>query len=87
MNTIVVAQQHSDAFAPGSIVVARDEEWHVNTMDSIPGGWLLHVTDVSGLVTDQKASFSTTIDQVETLDPINAQVIPKNRLSSAISLR
>src|SRR5690625_344693 len=76
MSTAAIAHQGADTFAPGSIVVVRDEEWHVNTMDSIPGGWLLHVTGVSGLVKDQEATFSTTIDQVETLDPINAQVVP-----------
>lgn len=76
MSTAAVVHPSTSTFAPGSIVVVRDEEWHVNTMDSIPGGWLLHVTGVSGLVKDQEATFSTTIDQVETLDPISAQVVP-----------
>jgi hypothetical protein len=62
--------------APGSIVVVRDEEWLVNSVEQTTDGQLLHVTGTSELVRGTTASFFPSIDtQARTLDPRNATVI------------
>jgi hypothetical protein len=59
----------SQAIAPGSRLIARDEEWLVRMVDRTPSGaQLLTVTGLSPLVRDREAKF---IDQIEALeDPI-----------------
>jgi superfamily II DNA or RNA helicase len=63
------------SLAPGSRIIARDEEWLVRRVDLTPSGaQLLTVTGLSALVRDKEAKF---IDQVEALeDPIQV-VDPK----------
>ncbi|MFZ4775255.1 MAG: DEAD/DEAH box helicase, partial [Terrimicrobiaceae bacterium] len=59
----------SQAIAPGSRLIVRDEEWLVRMVDRTPSGaQLLTVTGLSPLVRDREAKF---IDQIEALeDPI-----------------
>lgn len=61
--------------APGSIVVVRDEEWLVTATEPTTGGMLLHVQGLSELVRETEASFYTSLDHIEVLDPAAATVI------------
>lgn len=62
--------------APGSIVLVRDEEWLVNSVEQTTDGQLLHVTGMSELVKGTTASFYPSIDTgASTLDPHDATVI------------
>ena len=63
------------SLAPGSRIIARDEEWLVRRVDLSPSGaHVLTVTGLSALVRDKEAKF---IDQIEALeDPIKV-VDPK----------
>lgn len=62
--------------APGSIVLVRDEEWLVNSVEQTTDGQLLHVTGTSELVRDKTASFYPSIDVgARALDPHDATVI------------
>lgn len=63
------------SLAPGSRIIARDEEWLVRRVDITPSGaHLLTVTGLSALVRDKEAKF---IDQVEALDEPIKLVDPK----------
>ena len=63
------------SFAPGSRIMARDEEWLVRRVDLTPSGaHLLTVTGLSPLVRDKEAKF---IDRVEDLDEPIQLVDPK----------
>lgn len=62
--------------APGSRIIARDEEWLVRRVDLAPSGaHVLTVTGLSALVRDKEAKF---IDQVEALDEPIKLVDPKS---------
>nr|WP_239157111.1 helicase-related protein [Actinocatenispora thailandica] len=63
------------AFAPGSVVVVRDEEWLVQATEATPEGTLLRVQGLSELVRDTAAAFFTSLDRVEPLDPRDAVVV------------
>ena len=64
-----------NSLAPGSRIIARDEEWLVQRVDLTPSGaQLLTVTGLSPLVRDKEAKF---IDQVEALDEPIKLVDPK----------
>ena len=66
----------ANAFAPGSRVLARDEEWLVRRVDLAPSGaHLLTVTGLSPLVRNREAKF---IDRVEELDEPIQLVDPKS---------
>lgn len=60
--------------APGSIVVVRDEEWLVTSMENTLDGQLLHVQGLSELVRGTSASFYESLDDIEALDPRLATV-------------
>lgn len=63
------------SLAPGSRIIARDEEWLVRRVDLTPSGaHLLTVTGLSPLVRDKEAKF---IDQIEALDEPIKLVDPK----------
>jgi hypothetical protein len=65
----------SQAIAPGSRLIARDEEWLVRMVDRTPSGaQLLTVTGLSPLVRDREAKF---IDQIEALEDSIQIVDPK----------
>lgn len=55
--------------APGSVVVVRDEEWLVESVDQTLDGALLNVQGLSDLVRGTSASFYESLDTIEILDP------------------
>lgn len=61
--------------APGAIVVVRDEQWLVSSVDHTADGELLTVRGVSELVEGTTAQFYTSIDKVMTTDPANTRVV------------
>ncbi|ABH00949.1 possible ATP-dependent helicase (plasmid) [Rhodococcus jostii RHA1] len=61
--------------APGSIVVVRDEEWLVTQAEQGSDGWLVRVRGLSELVADTTAAFYSSLDDIEVLDPAQAQVV------------
>lgn len=61
--------------APGSIVVVRDEEWLVTSAEQGSDGWLVRVRGLSELVADTTATFYSSLDKIEVLDPRDAQVV------------
>jgi superfamily II DNA or RNA helicase len=69
---VAVTQQ---AFAPGSVVVVRDEEWLVTSVNETDDGPLLQVYGLSELVRDTTATFYESLDSIEVLDPREARVI------------
>ena len=63
------------SLAPGSRIMARDEEWLVRKVDLTPSGaHLLTVTGLSPMVRDREAKF---IDRIEALDEPIQLVDPK----------
>jgi len=69
--------------APGSTVVVRDEEWLVTAVDSTSDGQLLQVSGLSELVRGIGATFFTSLDKIQPLDPAQSQLVadtsPGNR--------
>ncbi len=61
--------------APGAIVVVRDEQWLVSSVEQTADGDLLTVRGVSELVEGTTAQFYTSIDTVTTTDPANTRVV------------
>ncbi|GAB4587631.1 helicase-related protein [Nocardia sp. IFM 10818] len=61
--------------APGSIVVVRDEEWLVTSAEQGSDGWLLRVRGLSELVAETTATFYSSLDDIEVLDPAKAEVV------------
>ena len=62
-------------FAPGSVVVVRDEEWLVTATEQTAGGLLIYGQGLSELVRDTTASFYDTLDDIEALDPAAVTVV------------
>jgi ERCC4-related helicase len=60
--------------APGSVVVVRDEEWLVTSIENTLDGPLLHVQGLSDLVRGTTASYYESLDDIEALDPRLATV-------------
>ena len=58
--------------APGSVVVVRDEEWLVTSVEAKDDGQLLHVQGLSELVRGTNASFYESLDTIRALDPTQA---------------
>ena len=54
-------------FAPGSVVVVRDEEWLVTATEQTAGGLLVYGQGLSELVRDTTACFYDTLDEIETM--------------------
>ncbi|MFI2711966.1 helicase-related protein [Micromonospora sp. NPDC018662] len=63
------------SFAPGSVVVVRDEEWLVRAAEETADGTLVHVQGLGELVRDTTASFYTRLDRVVVSDPARARVV------------
>ncbi|MDR0595062.1 MAG: DEAD/DEAH box helicase [Bifidobacteriaceae bacterium] len=61
--------------APGSVVVVRDEEWLVESIDSDGDTTWLHVRGLGELVKDTTATFSTVLDQIQAFDPAASKVV------------
>ena len=64
------------SIAPGSVVIVRDEEWLVAGVEQTSDGRLLRCQGLSELVRDTTASFYEGLDDIETLDPAAAIVVP-----------
>ncbi|NKY60538.1 helicase-related protein [Nocardia flavorosea] len=62
--------------APGSIVVVRDEEWLVTSAEQGSDGWLLRVRGLSELVADTTAIFYNRLDDIQVLNPADAEIVP-----------
>jgi type I site-specific restriction endonuclease len=62
--------------APGSVVEVRDEQWLVTAVTRAGDGWLVDVQGLTELVRDTTATFATVLDDVRTVDPAAAQVVP-----------
>jgi hypothetical protein len=64
------------SLAPGSRIIARDEEWLVRRIDRTESGaQLLTVTGLSSLVRDREAKF---VDAIEALEEPIRVVDPKS---------
>jgi superfamily II DNA or RNA helicase len=76
------------AFAPGSRVIIRDEEWLIRRVDpSTDGGWLLTCDGVSELVRGRDALFLTELeDQIEVLDPAQTRLVADDSPTYTASL-
>jgi hypothetical protein len=64
-----------DTYAPGSVVVVRDEEWLVRAIEETADGTLIHVQGLSELVRDTTSSFYTRLDRVVAANPAHARVV------------
>ena len=62
--------------APGSVVLVRDAEWLVTSVEQATDGFFVHVIGLSELVRDTTATFSNTIDTVVEVDPADVRVVP-----------
>jgi ERCC4-related helicase len=71
--------------APGSIVIVRDEEWLVTSVEQATDGYFVNVVGLSELVRDTEATFSTALDYIIEADPTKVTVVaddsPKFRRS------
>ncbi|WP_344801469.1 SNF2-related protein [Microlunatus ginsengisoli] len=61
--------------APGSVVVVRDEEWLVTSLDQTTDGQLVQVQGLSELVSGTTASFYESLDDIEVQDPATATLV------------
>ena len=65
--------------APGSQVVVRDEEWVIRARSAaLTMGLKISVVGTSELVRDQEATFYTSLDRVQPLDPNGTRLVPDN---------
>ncbi|GAA1383873.1 DEAD/DEAH box helicase [Pseudonocardia kongjuensis] len=63
------------AFAAGSTVLVRDEEWVVSSCERAGEGWKLRCTGSSELVRGVTATFFDSLDDVVALDPAEATLV------------
>lgn len=63
------------AFAAGSTVLVRDEEWVVSSCERAGEGWKLRCTGSSELVRGVSATFYDSLDDVVALDPAEATLV------------
>lgn len=63
------------AFAAGSTVLVRDEEWVVSSCERAGEGWKLRCTGSSELVRGVTATFDDSLDDVIALDPAEATLV------------
>lgn len=64
----------SDAFAPGVVVVVRDEEWLITQVEETGDGPVISASGLSELVRGQDAVFYPALDAIEVSDPRQARV-------------
>lgn len=67
--------QTTEAFAAGSVVVVRDEEWIVSACEPAGDGWRVSCVGSSELVQSVPATFYSTLDEIEPLDPAGAELV------------
>ncbi len=63
-----------DAFAPGVVVVVRDEEWLITQVEETGDGPVISASGLSELVRGQDAVFYPALDAIEVSDPRQARV-------------
>ena len=63
------------AFAAGSVVVVRDEEWIVSSCEPAGDGWKVSCVGSSELVASVPATFFTELDEITSLDPADAELV------------
>ena len=75
----------TNTFAPGNVVVVRDEDWLVTSVDESSDGPVLNAQGLSDLVRGQDAVFYPSLDRIKLNDPRDTQVraddSPKDRRS------
>jgi len=64
-----------NAFAAGSVVVVRDEEWIVSACERAGDGWKVRCVGSSELARDMPATFYSALDDIEALDPADAELV------------
>ncbi|MGH3697122.1 MAG: SNF2-related protein [Pseudonocardiaceae bacterium] len=65
----------STAFAAGSVIEVRDEEWVVSSCEPAGDGWKVRCVGSSELVRSMPATFYSTLDEIEALDPAGAELV------------
>lgn len=69
-------QTRGAAFAAGSTVVIRDEEWLVRSCEAVGDGWKLSCLGTSELVRDSEATFYAELESdVVPLNPEDAKLV------------
>ena len=63
------------AHAAGSVVVVRDEEWVVSATEPAGDGWKIRCVGRTELVRGTAATFFTSLDEIEALDPAQAVLV------------
>src|ERR1700760_3644669 len=63
------------SIAPGSVVVVRDEDWLVTSAEQVDGVWRVEAKGLTELVRNTTAVFFGDLDEIEVLDPRNAQLV------------
>jgi len=63
------------AFAAGSVMVVRDEEWIVSSCERAGDGWKVRCVGSSELARDMPATFYSALDDIEALDPADAELV------------
>lgn len=66
----------TNTFAPGNVVVVRDEEWLVTSVDESSDGPVLNAQGLSDLVRGQDAVFYPSLDRITLNDPRDITVRP-----------
>ena len=56
-----------NAFAAGSVVVVRDEEWIVSSCERAGDDWKVRCVGSSELARDMPATFYSALDDIEAL--------------------
>lgn len=65
----------SSQFIPGTIVIARDEEWMITAVDHDHGMTWLEVRGLNGIVRDTVANLSPQLEQIEAFSPATTRLI------------
>ena len=64
----------TNTFAPGNVVVVRDEDWLITSVDESSDGPVLNAQGLSDLVRGQDAVFYPSLDRIKLNDPRDTQV-------------
>lgn len=65
----------SAAVTPGSVVIVRDEEWLVTSLETSDDVTLLSVQGLSELARGTSATFYDTLDDIEVHDPARSELV------------